>query len=140
MAFSAGETIRRPRLQVWAAATDWSRASQWMKGVDGLRVVQKRSVGVGTKLAFRSRGSERQTMVTAWLPGEKLALCSRQGGITAEYVYGFADCPEGTRVTLDASCRGEGVGWRLAAPFIGFLMAKADGNQLRALKSMIEET
>jgi hypothetical protein len=111
-----------------------------MKGVDGLRVVQKRSVGVGTKLAFRSRGSERQTMVTAWLPGEKLALCSRQGGITAEYVYGFADCPEGTRVTLDASCRGEGVGWRLAAPFIGFLMAKADGNQLRALKSMIEET
>ena len=138
MGFSAAETIARPRAQVWAAVTDWGRASQWMNGVDELRVIQQGSVGKGTKLAFRSRGSERETTVTTWLPGEKLALCSRQGGITAEYVYGFTDCPEGTRVTLAASCRGEGLGWRLAAPFIGLLMAKADGGQLRALRTMIE--
>ncbi len=140
MAFSSAETVRRPRAQVWAAATNWSRASQWMKGVDELRVVQQGPVGEGSKLAFRSRGSERETIFVTWLPDEKLALRSRQGGITAEYVYGFADCPEGTRVTLEASCHGEGLGWRLAAPLIGFLMASADGSQLRALKTMIEDT
>ena len=89
MAFSASETILRPRAQVWAAVTDWSRACQWMKGVDELRVVQQGPVGEESKLAFRSRGSERESTVTTWLPDEKLVLCSRQGGITAEYEYGF---------------------------------------------------
>ena len=138
MGFHVSETIERPRHEVWAAATDWTRAPAWMKGVEELRRLDAGPVKPGSKLSFRARGSERESTIVDWSPSEKLSLRSRQGGISADYVYRFEDCGEGTRVTLDAECRGEGMGWRLAAPLIGFLMARADGGQLRALKQMIE--
>ena len=138
MGFSATETIGRPKAEVWGAATDWARAPQWMKGIEELRPLQEGPVGEGTRLGFRARGSERETTIVGWDPGRRLALRSRQGGVTADYVYRFEDCPGGTRVTLDAECRGEGLGWRLVTPLIGLLMAHADGGQPRALKKMIE--
>ena len=138
MGFRASETIGRPKGEVWDAATDWDRAPRWMKGIDRMRLLKEEPVGEGTTLGFRARGRERETTIVGWVPGRRLALQSRQGGVTADYVYEFEDCPGGTRVTLDAECRGEGIGWRLLTPLIGFLMARADGGQLRELKRMIE--
>ena len=138
MGFRATETIGRPQSEVWRAATDWGKAHRWMKGIEDLRRLSEGPVGEGTRLGFNARGSERETEIVVWEPGERLALRSRQGGITADYVYRFEGCPEGTRVTLDADCRGEGIGWRLVTPLIGMLMARADGGQLAALKRMVE--
>lgn len=138
MGFSMSATIARPRADVWTAATDWTRAPRWMNGVDELRALENGPMGEGTKLGFRARGSERESTIVGWEPGQCLALRSRQGGITADYVYRFEDCDEGTRVSLDAECRGEGLGWRLATPLIGFLMARADRGQVQALRQMIE--
>lgn len=89
MAFSVTETIERPRAEVWAAATDWAKAHEWMAGVEQLRAWGDGPVGEGTSLGFRARGRERETRIVGWNPGKTLALRSRQGGITADYVYRF---------------------------------------------------
>jgi uncharacterized protein YndB with AHSA1/START domain len=139
MAFRVSETIRRPRRHVWAALTDWDKAPSWMKGVDELRRLDEGAVGEGTRLSFKARGTERETIIVAWEPGERLVLQSRQGGVTADYEYIFCDALDGTQVTLYAECSGEGVGWRLAMPLIRFLMARADSGQLRDFKAVVED-
>lgn len=138
MAFTAIETIERPRGEVWAAATDWERVPQWMMGIDAFEPLSQGTDGVGTRLRFRARGDAHHSQIVAWEPGERLVLRSRQRGMTADYVYTFRDCPEGTEVTLAAGCRGETTVWRMLAPIVGFMMKRVDGGQISALKKMIE--
>ena len=139
MAFRVTETIRRPRQHVWAALTDWSSAPNWMKGVDELRPLDEGAVGEGTRLSAKARGTERETIIVAWEPAERLVLQSRQGGVTADYEYRFCDSVDGTQVTLHAECTGTGFRWRLAMPLIRFLMARADSGQLRDFKALVED-
>jgi hypothetical protein len=138
MGFHASETIALPREKVWVAATDWSRASEWMKGIEKMHAIDPGPVGPGSRLAFQSRGSEHESTVVGWQVGQSFALRSKQGGMTADYVYHFEKYRGGTNVTLDADCRGEGLGWRIVTPLIGLLMARADSGQIRALKEMLE--
>ena len=136
--FTSTEHIERSPDQVWACLTDWKRAGEWMSGIDGIRAPDGELVGEGTRLAFRSRGADRETTVVAWSPPNRLALCSKQGGMTATYEYSCEPEDSGTSLTLRAHCKAEGLGWRLASPLIGFLMKRSDSGQPAALKRLVE--
>ncbi len=135
--FSVQENISRPVEEVWDALTDWGRASQWM-GTGDLRPVATGPVGSGTRLTFEARGAERESEIVAWEPPKRMALRSKQGGMTAVYEYRCEGQGAGTEVTLDARCWGTGFLWKMLAPLIGILMKRTDSGQLIALRKMIE--
>ena len=56
------------------------------------------------------------------------------------YDFRFEDLDDETEVTLDASCRGTGLRWRLVALVVGLRTARSGGDGLYALKRMIEES
>ncbi len=129
-AFAVTQVIDRPVDQVWRVLTDWSRAPEWMSGVDGVRVV-------GDTLHFVARGRERTSAITDVRPGESVTLTSVQGGVRADYTYTVADAAAGTEATLVASVVARGP-WRLAAPMLRVVIRRADGGQLAALKRLVE--
>lgn len=92
---------------------------------------------VGTRLAFRARGKERESRVTALDAGKRIALTSTQGGVTATYTYGLAPAGDGTEVTLEAVCDATGA-WKLLHPIIVLAMRKSDSSQLANLKTAME--
>ena len=137
MAFRATVHIGRSMEDVWACLTNWKRAPEWMRGIEEMHAADG-PVGEGTRLVFRARGAERESTIVTWSPPRRLALRSRQGGMTATYEYTCEPEDGGTRLTLCARCEARGVGWRLASPLIGFLMKRSDSGQVAALKRLVE--
>lgn len=137
--FAVSETIPRSMGEVWAFATDWSKAPRWMSGVDGMRVKGDGAVGEGTAVVFVARGAERDSTIVRWEPERCLALRSVQGGVTAIYTYRFAaDGKDRTRVELEVVCEFRGA-MKLMAPLIGWAIKRSDGGQLRALAGALVE-
>ena len=128
-AFTVTRVLDHPTDEVWRQLTDWERAAGWL-GVDSIRA--DGPTAVGTTLHFVTRGRERAGEVTALDPGRSITLRSRQGGVVADYTYGLVPEGAGTRVTLVADVRTEGV-WRLAGPAIRAAVRRPDGGQLDAL-------
>lgn len=134
--FRVEETIDlRPEI-VWDYLTDFGHAKQWMTGVDEMTQLTQGAVEVGTRLKFKSRGKERESRVTAFEPGKRIALTSTQGGVTATYTYSLVSVGDSTEVTLDAVCRAAGL-WKLLHPVIVLAMKKSDSSHLAQLKAAI---
>lgn len=136
--FQASAHVERPVEAVWRCLTDWNRAPEWMTGIDEMRPADGAAAGEGSRLKFRSRGTDRDTLIVVWSPPERLALRSVQGGMTATYEYTCAPERDGTRVTLNARCEAKGLGWRMVSPLIRLLMKRADSGQVAALKRLVE--
>ena len=137
--FEASAHIARSPAEVWAWLTDWPRMPDWMMGIDHMELDGEGPVGAGTRLRFRARGAERTSEIVAWSPPHRLVLRARQGGMSAVYAYDCTPEAGGTRLTLRASCEARGLGWRLAAPLIGYLMERVDSKQPMALKYLVED-
>ncbi len=137
--FHAEETIGRPADEVWQTLTDFDGASRWMGPVEAIEVVGGGALQQGAELAFTARGGEHRSTVTAFEPGKRLEMTSTQSGVTAVYDYRLEPAQGGTRVTLDAACTA--TGWiRLIHPLINYMMKRVDGEQITALKTVIEKS
>ena len=135
IAFEVEEHFAERPEHVWAALTDWSRAGEWMAGIDTLE--PEGPIRVGTALEFRARGKLRQSHITALEEGRRVALTSRQGPVTATYTYWCDPDGTGTRVRLSADCAMRG--WmRVVAPLLRRAIASRDAGQLLALKRVLE--
>ena len=127
-AFTATREIGSPAEKVWRQLTDWDRAAGWL-GVDSIRA--DGPTQVGTTLRFVTRGKERTSEIAALDPGRSITLRSRQGGVTADYIYGVEPTAGGSRVTLVAEVATRG-GWTLAGPMIRTAIRRTDSAQLDA--------
>lgn len=136
LVFAAEATIAAPRDEVWATLTDWSRAPEWMDGVDDLAA--DGPVTAGTMLTFTTAGRERQSSILDATPAESLTIRSVLRGITADYAYMLEDAPGGTRVSLTATCATSGV-QRLLGPVLKDAMRRTDSGQLEALRGVLEQ-
>lgn len=137
-AFASEVTIARSPEDVWTALTDWEQAHQWMKGVES--TIGNGATTVGTVLTFRARGKDRQTTIAAVEPERSVVLRSVQGSVTADYVYEVEPIDaDRARVSLVAECNTAGPVWKLLGPLLRFAMRRTDGNQLEALKELLEK-
>jgi uncharacterized protein YndB with AHSA1/START domain len=127
-AFSVDRVVDRPADQVWGHLTDWSRAASWL-GVDSIRA--EGPTEVGTALRFVARGKERTSEIAALEAGRSITLRSRQGGVTADYVYTVEPAGSATHVTLVADVRTTGA-WMAAGPMIRAAIRRSDAGQLDA--------
>ena len=135
--FTIREHFRFPPEEVWDYLTDFRNAKEWMTGIDGMTQDGSGPPQVGTRLRFRARGKERSSQVSVLVPGTRIALTSKQGGITATYTYSLEPSGDGTEATLDANCEASGA-WRLIHPLIVFAMKRSDSSHLANLKSAME--
>jgi len=134
LAFSDRRTVSADPAAVWAVLTDWSRASEWLPGVEGMRA--EGPLAVGTVLRFTARGAARTSTITALDPGRALTLTSEQPGVRADYRYSLESDGRGTTISLEADVETRGA-MRLLGPVIRGAIAKEDGAQLERLVALL---
>lgn len=110
-----------------------------MSGIEELEA-DDAEVRPGTRLAFRARGKQRDSVVRNVEPGRRLELESQQGGVTAVYTYTLSERGDETEVCLDATCETRGMLWNLASPVIAAGMRRVDGGQPDRLKELVERS
>jgi uncharacterized protein YndB with AHSA1/START domain len=132
-AFTVSRTVDLPPEEVWRQLTDWPAAAGWL-GVDDLRA--DGPTAVGTRLAFRARGRDQRSEITAVEPDRSVVLRSVQGGVTADYRYAVEPAGTGALVTLDADVRTRGA-VRLLGPVIRAAIRRADRSQLDRLAEQL---
>ena len=98
-------------------------------------------LGVGSELDFVARFLGRRLAYTyevrEHVPGERFVMSTAQGPFPMETTYAFADAGTGTRMTLRN--RGEPAGFaKVGAPLMERAMRRANGADLRRLKSLLE--
>lgn len=136
-AFLSREHIQASPERVWAVLTDWSRAPEWMSSVTSVEPADGSGQGVGAVLRFGARGKVAESTVEAWEVGRSLCLTSKQGGVTASYLYELEPHRGGTNMVLEVSCTAQGLVWRLLSPVIRLAMRWTDGRQLEELKRVV---
>jgi uncharacterized membrane protein len=134
--------IDRPRAEVAAYASDPDNATEWYENIKAVEWRSPRPLAVGTRLAFVAnflgRRLEYTYEVRALVPGERFVMSTAEGPFPMETTYSFVDAAGGaTRMTLRN--RGKPAGFaKVAAPVMARAMRRANGQDLRRLKEILE--
>lgn len=134
--------IDRPVADVAAYAGDPSNAPAWYVNIESVAWETPPPLAQGSRLAFVARFMGRRLAYTYEVaeldPGRKLVMRTAQGPFPMETTDTWAPDGEGrTRMTLRN--RGEPSGFaRVAAPLMATAMRRANRNDLRTLKELLE--
>ena len=134
--------ITRPRSEVSAYAADPDMATTWYENIKAVEWKTPKPLAVGSRIAFVARFLGRRLAYTYELkelvPGERLVMQTADGPFPMETTYGWEDSAEGwTKMTLRN--RGEPSAFStVAAPLIARAMRRANRNDLRRLKEILE--
>ena len=134
--------IRRPRAEVAAYAADVGNATEWYENIKAVEWETDPPAVVGSRIAFVARFLGRRLSYTyeirELVPGERLVMSTAEGPFPMETTYTWADVPGGaTRMTLRN--RGTPAGFAsVAAPLMARAMRRANEQDLRRLKEILE--
>jgi hypothetical protein len=134
--------IARPRADVADYACDPDHAPAWYRNIKEVTWESPRPLAVGTRIAFVAQFLGRTLTYTYevvdFVPGERFVMSTAQGPFPMETTYTWQDLSEGaTRMTLRN--RGEPAGFaRVTAPMMARAMRRANQNDLRLLKQILE--
>ena len=90
--FQASTSVARPTEVVWAIMTDFTRAPEWMPGIETVRPKDDSVLAVGkvfeAEISTGGRGRIRDMTLVQWDPENRIfALSSSEGSVVAEYRY-----------------------------------------------------
>ena len=134
--------IARPPADVATYACDPDKATEWYENIRAAEWRSPRPLATGTRLAFVAtflgRRLEYTYEVRELVPGERFVMSTAQGPFPMETTYLFEATNDGaTRMTLRN--RGEPAGFgKLAAPVMARAMQRANRQDLRRLKQILE--
>ena len=134
--------IDRPRDQVAAYAADPDNATAWYRNIKTVEWKTEPPLAVGSQIAFVAKFLGRRLAYTyeikTLVPGERLVMSTAEGPFPMETTYGWEESSHGgTKMTLRN--RGEPTGFsKLAAPIMATAMRRANQNDLRQLKRILE--
>jgi hypothetical protein len=134
--------ILRPCHEVAAFAADPDNATAWYQNITSVEWVTQPPLNVGSRVAFTAHFLGRRLAYTYEIaelePGARLVMRTKDGPFPMETTYTWKPTPTGaTRMTLRN--RGEPRGFsKIAAPFIAPAMRRANTNDLRNLKALLE--
>jgi uncharacterized membrane protein len=134
-------SIARPRADVAAYACDPDNATEWYENIKSVEWKSPRPLAVGSRLAyvasFLGRRLEYTYEVRELVPGERFVMSTAEGPFPMETTYAFEDADGATRMTLRN--RGEPAGFaKVAAPIMARAIRRANGQDLRRLKALLE--
>ena len=134
--------IDRPRDEVAAYAADPDNATEWYRNIKTVEWQSEPPLAVGSQIAFVAKFLGRRLAYTyqirTFVPGERLVMSTADGPFPMETTYTWEDDRNGgTKMTLRN--RGEPSGLsKLSAPVIATAMLRANQNDLRQLKRVLE--
>ena len=134
--------IDRPRAEVAAYTSEPDNATAWYENIVSVEWKTPPPLAAGSRVAFVARFLGRQLAYTyevrELVPGERLVMSTAEGPFPMETTYVWADGPGGgTRMTLRN--RGDPAGpARVAAPLLARAMRRANEQDLRRLKTILE--
>lgn len=135
--------IARPRQQVAAFARDPDNATSWYANIKSVQWRTERPLELGSQFAFVAAFLGRRLTYTyevvEHVPAERFVMRTSEGPFPMETTYAWKDTASGgTRMTLHN--RGEPFGFaRIARLFIAVAMRRANRNDLRRLKAILEQ-
>ena len=138
----ADVVIDRPRDEVAAFAGDPTNAPRWYANIKSVEWLTEPPVTTGSKLDFVAEFLGRRLAYTyevvEFVPEERLVMSTLAGPFPMETTYTWqALDAERTRMTLRN--RGEPAGFsRLVAPVLGLAVRRANRQDLRRLKRVLE--
>jgi uncharacterized membrane protein len=136
--------IDRPVDRVAAYAGDPSNAPHWYVNIKSIDWKTPPPIKVGSKLDFTAQFLGRQLRYTYEVvelaPGQRLVMRTAEGPFPMETTYTWEPRGDGkTRMTLRN--RGNPAGFsKIAAPFMGAAMRRANAKDLRNLKKIMESS
>jgi uncharacterized membrane protein len=134
--------INRPRDAVAAYAIDPDNATAWYRNIKAVDWRTAPPVTVGSRIAFVAQFLGRRLAYTYEVAelesGSRFVMRTADGPFPMETTYGFVAVSDGvTRMTLRN--RGAPTGFsKLAAPLMANAMRRANRNDLKRLKSILE--
>jgi uncharacterized membrane protein len=134
--------IDRPREQVAAYAADPDNATAWYEKIKSVEWKTELPLAVGSQIAFVARFLGRRLTYTyeikTLIIGERLVMSTAEGPFPMETTYTWEENRNGgTKMTLRN--RGEPTGFpKLAAPIMAIAMRRANQNDLKQLKRILE--
>jgi hypothetical protein len=134
--------INRPRDAVAAYAMDPDNATAWYRNIKAVDWRTAPPVTVGSRIAFVAQFLGRRLAYTYEVAelesGSRFVMRTADGPFPMETTYGFVAVSDGvTRMTLRN--RGAPTGFsKLAAPLMANAMRRANRNDLKRLKSILE--
>ncbi|MDD7939779.1 SRPBCC family protein [Actinomycetospora lutea] len=135
-------TIRRPRDEVAAFASDPDNATQWYENIASVEWETPRPVRPGSRIAFVAHFLGRRLAyvyeVRELETARRYVMSTAHGPFPMETTYSWEDTADGgTRMTVRN--RGEPSGFAgLGAPLVSAAMRRATARDLRALKDLLE--
>ena len=136
--------IARPCVTVAAYAADPDNATAWYANIKAVEWRTERPLAVGSRIAFVAQFLGRRLAYTyevrEFVPGERFVMSTAEGPFPMETTYTWEDAPGGgTRMSLRN--QGEPAGFsRVVAPLMAGAMRRANREDLRRLKAILEAT
>jgi uncharacterized membrane protein len=134
--------IEQPREVVADFAVNPDNAPEWYENIKAVEWRSPRPLRVGSTVAFVAKFLGRRLAYTyqvrEHVPGERFVMSTAEGPFPMETTYTWEDTPAGaTRMRLRN--RGEPAGFSvLVAPLMATAMRRANGKDLRRIKSILE--
>ncbi len=134
--------IARPRADVADYACDPDNATAWYRNIKEVTWESPRPLAVGSRIAFVAQFLGRRLAYTyeviEIVPGERFVMRTAQGPFPMQTSYAWRDLPDGaTQMTLRN--HGDPAGFaRVAAPVMARAIRRANQNDLRLLKHILE--
>jgi hypothetical protein len=134
--------IARPRAEVAEYAAEPANAPHWYANIRVAEWVTPLPLAVGSRFKFVAQFLGRELQYTyevmEFEPGTRLVMATSEGQFPMETTYEWRDdSGGGTRMSLRN--RGEPSGFsKVAAPFMGAAMRRANRKDLDALKQLLE--
>jgi uncharacterized protein YndB with AHSA1/START domain len=134
--------IGRPVAEVAAYATDPSHAPEWYANISSVEWRTPPPLAVGSRMDFVATFLGRRLAytyeVTEIVPGERLVMRTAQGPFPMETTYAWQPLDDGT-TRMSLRNRGRPAGFsRLAAPFMGAAVRRANRADLARLRTVLE--
>lgn len=135
-------TINREIGIVSEFAANPDNAPEWYVNIDSAEWLTEPPVKEGSKIAFKAKfmGKELSYIyeVTVWIPGEKMVMRTAEGPFPMRTTYTWkAVTSNSTLMTLQNEGEPKGFS-RFISPFMSVMMKKANTNDLKKIKQILE--